>query len=31
MDPHYRHAHFTALAAVENPLGIWASEGQPLG
>jgi hypothetical protein len=31
MDTHDRHAHFTALARVENPLGVWASAGQPLG
>ena len=30
MDPHYRHAHFTALARVENPLGLWRTEGEPL-
>ena len=31
MDPHYRHAHFGAIARVENPLGLWRTEGQPLG
>jgi hypothetical protein len=30
MDPHYRHAHFTGLARVENPLGLWRTEGEPL-
>ena len=30
MDPHYRHPHFGRLARVDNPLGLWASEGQPL-
>lgn len=30
MDPHYRHAHFSARCAVENPLGLWRHEGQPL-
>ena len=31
MDPHYRHPHFSGLARVDNPLGLWASERQPLG
>jgi hypothetical protein len=30
MDPHYRHPHFTTLARVENPLGLWRTEGEPL-
>jgi len=30
MDPHYRHAHFGTLARIENPLGLWRTEGQPL-
>jgi hypothetical protein len=30
MDPHYRHPHFSELAPVENPLGLWRHEGQPL-
>ncbi|MBI2897915.1 MAG: hypothetical protein HYY06_30430 [Deltaproteobacteria bacterium] len=30
MDPHYRHPHFAQIASLENPLGIWRSEGQPL-
>ena len=30
MDPHYRHEHFAAVGPVENPLGLWRHEGQPL-
>jgi predicted nucleic acid-binding protein len=31
MDPHYRHPHFREVGPVENPLGLWRHEGQPLG
>lgn len=30
MDPHYRHATFKGLCRVENPLGLWRHERQPL-
>jgi hypothetical protein len=30
MDPHYRHPHFREIGPVENPLGLWRHEGQPL-
>jgi hypothetical protein len=30
MDPHYRHPHFATIGRVENPLGLWRHEGQPL-
>jgi hypothetical protein len=26
----YRHPTFKALGRVENPLGLWRHEGQPL-
>ena len=28
MDPHFRHASFQTLCPIENPLGIWKTEGQ---
>jgi hypothetical protein len=30
MDPHFRHRHFASFGRIENPLGLWRHEGQPL-
>ena len=30
IDPHFQHASFQELGRIENPLGIWKTEDEPL-